>query len=142
MIAINPYINFSGNCEEAFRFYQGIFGGELVNLMYFEQLEGHKVAPEDAKRVVHVALPVGKQLLMGSDMPTAFGAAERGNAMSISIHVSQEDEARRFFDGLKVEGNVIMPLEKTFWSPLFGMVTDRFGVHWMISYDPDYLNEK
>lgn len=138
MAVINPYLTFDGNCEEAFDFYKSVFGGEFATVMRFGEMpEGSPVPEESANRVMHVALPIGGgTMLMGSDtMPGMGPAFTAGNNFSVAVGPENEDEAKQLFDGLSAGGTVTMPLNKTFWGVLFGMLTDKFGIQWMVNYD-------
>ena len=138
MAAINPYLNFNGNCEEAFAHYKNIFGGDFVTVMRFKDAPSEMTksdASEDNK-IMHMALPIGKgTILMGSDRPLAFGPGSNGDNFSVAIGTESEDEATRIYNGLSDGGNITMPLAKTFWGAFFGMFTDKYGVQWMVSYD-------
>lgn len=137
MANLNPYLNFSGNCEEAFEFYRSVFGGEFLGgVMRFKDVPAEDALPDsEANKVMHVALPVSQGLLMGSDRPAAMGPATAGNNSYISITAESEEEANRLFNGLSAGGQVAMPLEKAFWGALFGMFADKFGVQWMVNYE-------
>ncbi|HVZ57135.1 MAG TPA: VOC family protein [Chitinophagaceae bacterium] len=138
MPTIHTYLNFSGTTEEAFRFYQSVFGGEFRNLQRYRDTPfADKVAGADKDKIMHIALPVGAHsVLMGTDSLPGMGPAlQVGNHCHLSLDVSSEQEARQLFDGLSRGGQVTMPLEMSFWGALFGMFTDRFGVSWMINYD-------
>ncbi|QTD44498.1 VOC family protein [Ottowia testudinis] len=134
-----PYLNFNGNCAEAFAFYKDVFKGTLVHQStYGEMPEGPPIPPEARQHIMHVHLQVGEQALMGSDaMPGATDVCAGGYAkpqgLWVSIGVASADEGRRVFDALAPGGQVAMPFDKTFWSPGFGMVTDRFGTPWMVN---------
>lgn len=130
---LSIYLTFNGNCQEAMGFYQEIFQDTLDSRTY----EGSPVeVPEEYKhKVLHARLDIGGAYLMASDgMPGT--QANMGDATHISISVGETEEAKRIFDRLSQEGTIKMPLQKTFWSPLFGMLTDKFGVHWMIDTEP------
>ncbi|GAB4458495.1 MAG: VOC family protein [Anaerolineae bacterium] len=134
MASLNPYLNFGGNCEEAFKFYRSVFGGEFLGLMRFKEMPGGEPLPDsEANKVMHVSLPIGPTTLMGSDRPAVMGPLVVGNNSHISINAESEAEATDLFNGLSAGGQVTMPLAKAFWGDLFGMCTDRFGVSWMIS---------
>lgn len=138
MAAINPYLTFNGNCEEAFNFYKSVFGGEFPYLGRFKEMPGeYKVPAEQGEKIMHVSLPIGNgTVLMGSDNSKEFGEATIiGNNFSISLNADNEDEAKRLFSALSAGGKVSMPLEKTFWGALFGMFVDKFGIQWMVNYD-------
>lgn len=136
MTAINPYLNFGSNCEEAFNFYKSVFGGDFVTLMRFKDVPAEYAMPEDeAEKIMHMALPIGQDvILMGSDTPSNMGSVTTGTNVSISISTDSEAEATRLFNKLSAGGQVTMPLEKAFWGDYFGMLTDKFGVQWMVSY--------
>jgi len=140
MAAVNPYLTFNGTCEEAFNFYQSVFGGEFPYVGKFGEMppSPEMPLPESAKnRIMHISLPIGKEtILMGSDTVEGFGPEiVAGNNFSVSINTESEDEARRLFEGLSAGGMVTMPLDKTFWGAFFGMFTDKFGINWMVNYD-------
>lgn len=104
--------------------------------------EGITVTEEDQEKIMHICLPISKETtLMGSDSSEAFGhATVQGNNFSISINTDSIEEANRIFEGLSKEGTVKMPLEKTFWGAYFGMLTDKFGIHWMVNHDIEQKN--
>lgn len=138
MMKINPYLTFDGNCEEAFKFYQSVFGGEIPYMGRFKDMpaeSGYEVPDEEKEKIMHVSLPIGKEtVLMGSDSSNAFGhATVQGNNFSISVNTDSEEETERIFKALAEGGKVNMPLEKTFWQSYFGMLTDKFGIHWMVN---------
>ncbi|OIQ20113.1 MAG: VOC family protein [Flavobacterium sp. MedPE-SWcel] len=138
MTQINPYIAFNGNCEEAFSFYKSVFGGEFTHIGRFKDMpceEDQKIPEEDAEKIMHVSLPIGTgTTIMGCDSSDSFGKnLVIGNNITISINVDNEAEAHRIFNGLSDSGNIMMPLNKTFWAALFGMFTDKFGINWMIN---------
>lgn len=137
MASLNPYLIFNGNCSEAFDFYKSVFGGEFQMSSKFKEMPGGEELPADkAEQIMHVALPVGdKNILMGSDCGPGMEGVRSGDNFSIALTTTSAEETRRVFDGLSAGGNITMPLEKTFWAPLFGMLKDKFGVNWMISMD-------
>ena len=140
MTTINPYINFNGTCEEAFNLYKSIFGGEFTVMQRFNEMpddvpEEHKPSESEGEKIMHVTLPIGKHaILMGSDYPEKTDNIQAGNNFSISVDTSSEDEADKYFNELSKGGKVIMPMDKTFWGSLFGMLVDKFGIQWMVSY--------
>jgi|SRR5687767_4204432 len=144
MAQLSPYLIFNGNCEDAFNFYRTIFGGDFAMISKYKDMpETEKPIPDDLKeKIMHVALPVSRETwLMGSDSGDMYGlATQQGNNFSISINAETEDEARRIYDGLSEGGTIKMALEKTFWGALFGMFTDKFGIHWMMNYDYNQKN--
>ena len=138
MTSINPYLNFGGHCEEAFNFYHSVFGGAAPEFSRFNVMpsgEGeHQMSESDANQIMHVSFPVGDgTVLMGSDRPAAMGPLIFGNNAHISVQLNDKDEATRIFNGLAAGGNVTMPLADQFWGATFGMLTDKFGVQWMIN---------
>ncbi len=138
MASIHSYLNFAGTTEEAFNFYQSVFGGEFRVMQRFKDMgQGENMSEADGEKIMHVALPVGQNsVLMGSDSLAGFGPPlQTGNNLSISLDTESEEEAKRLFDGLSAGGQVTMPMEKTFWNAYFGMFTDKFGVNWMVNYD-------
>lgn len=137
MPALNPYLNFDGNCKQAFEFYADVFKTQPVTAMKFSDVPAeYQGDPSEADLIMHIALPIGHSILMGSDKPAKFGKGTRGDMQYISISADSEEEAREIFSKLAEGGKVFMPLEKAFWGDLFGMTTDKFGVAWMMSYRP------
>jgi len=137
MAEISPYLTFADNCEEAFNFYRSVFGGEFQTLMRFgDNPADYQPGEGEKQKIMHVALPIGqKTILLGSDTPDKMGAVTKGTNLSIAVHPDSEEEATRLFNGLAVGGQITMPLSKAFWGAYFGMLTDKFGVHWMVNYD-------
>jgi PhnB protein len=138
MATINPYLNFNGNAEEAFNFYKTVFGGEFTTFQRMKDTPGSdKLSAHERDRVMHVALPIGKDtILMASDIIESMGHnLQVGNNFSVSLSAESKSEADEIFKGLSSGGQVTMPLEKAFWGSYFGMVTDKFGIQWMVSFD-------
>ncbi len=130
-MAFHPYLNFGGNCRQAFTRYQEIFGGELVLLSMSDVPPEVEVPAHQADLVMHAALTFDDHLLMASDDPTEnFGPVQ---GMYVNYTVGDVAEARRVFEALADGGEVRMPLAETFWSPMFGMCVDRFGTPWMVN---------
>lgn len=134
MASLDPYLHFNGNCEEAFTFYQSIFGGELQLMRYKDSPPNPQIKPEEAEQVMHVSLPIGRNTLMGSDFPSAYGRASGGTNFYITVNADSQADADKYFEGLAAGGKVGMPMAHQFWGSYFGMVTDKFGTHWMISF--------
>src|SRR5687768_7188630 len=140
MATVNVYLTFNGNCEEAFKFYQSVFGGEIPYLGRFKDMpatEGPKISPGDEEKIMHMSLPISKEtMLMGSDTGGEWASSyKQGNNFSISINTDSKEEADRLFSGLSAGGAVIMSMNKTFWGDYFGMFTDKFGINWMVSFN-------
>ena len=130
-MSFHAYLFFGGNCREAFTRYQEVFGGDL-ELMRMADAPDTNATAEQADMIIHAALMVDGALLMGSDDPMseAFGPVQ---GMMVSYSAKDADEARRVFDALADAGQVVQPVIETFFSPAFGMCTDRFGTPWMVS---------
>lgn len=139
MATLNPYLGFLDNCEEAFNFYKSVFGGEFSYLMRFKDVPAEAAMPADANesdKIMHICLPIGKStLLMGSDWPASMGKPNVGNNISISIMTDTQQEADNIFAKLSAGGTVTMPMDKAFWGDYFGMLQDKYGLNWMISYN-------
>ncbi|HBG58318.1 VOC family protein [Proteiniphilum sp. UBA1028] len=137
MAKLNPYLNFDGTCEEAFNFYKSVFGGEFTYLSRMGEfnVEGMDISDEDRSRVMHVSLPVGENILMGSDVPGHMKSQFKpGNNNYISLTPDSREEADRLFNELSVGGEVEMPMEEMFWGDYFGNFRDKYGIWWMINY--------
>ncbi len=144
MATINPYINFSGNTEKAFNFYRSVFGGEFAAVMRYGESPGcdqMPIADADKDKIMHIALPIGSSgdVLMATDMLESMGQLlTEGNNFSISVSTESREETDRIFNALSEGGKVEMPLADVFWGAYFGCFQDRFGIRWMINYDPNY----
>ncbi|MGV4413458.1 VOC family protein [Chryseobacterium sp. T1] len=140
MAKLNSYLNFDGTAEEAFNFYKSVFGGEFLGKIYKigNATEIENISEEDQNRVMHIALPIGGDLLMGSDIIPSMGQRlEKGNNQYVSIFPEDREEARRIFDALSADGIIEMPLEDQFWGDYYGSFQDKFGIRWMINYSED-----
>lgn len=138
MTAINPYINFNGNAEEAFTFYQSVFGGEFGSIVRFKDLEGtgFPVAPEEADKIMRIALPIGNSVLIANDVPSSMGqVSENENRSKIAVTADSKEEADRLFNGLSVGGTVEMPMSESPWGTYFAMFRDKYGIEWTIEFD-------
>ena len=134
---VNPYLNFDGQCAEAFRFYERVLGGKIEAMMtHGEAPIAGEVPPGWHDRIMHARLVVGDQVLMASDSPPEYYQKPQG--LYVSLHIEKSADARRIFDALADNGAVTMPFEKTFWAAGgFGMLVDRFGTPWMINCEQD-----
>ena len=138
MTTINPYINFNGNAEEAFTFYKSVFGGEFSRLARFKEMSipGFQIAENDANKIMHIALPIGGNTLMGNDVPEHMGRTnENENRSKISVSVDSKEEADRIFTGLSVGGTVEMPIGDSPWGSYFAMFRDQYGIEWMVEFE-------
>lgn len=133
----NTYLNFGGNAEEAFRFYQSVFGGELYIQRMSEVPEMTELSEEESNCAMHIALPLSNgQILMASDVLPSHGhVLEMGNNSYISIAPDSREEADRIFRELSKDGKVEMDLQEMFWEDYFGSFRDQYGVYWMINYN-------
>ena len=129
---VNPYLSFNGNCEAAFKFYERVLDGKIQVMMTFEgsPMAGHAPANWGGK-IMHARLDIGDQTLMGSDPPPDRYQPIKG--VTVSLSVDRPEDADRIFQALSEQGSVQTPIQKTFWALRFGMLTDQFGVPWMIN---------
>ena len=137
MATINPHINFNGNAEEAFNFYKSVFGGEFATIVRLKDLSSpeFQVAENDANKIMHIALPIGKNILMGNDVPESMGRVnENENRSKISISAESREEADKLFNGLSAGGTIEMPIGDSPWGSYFGMFRDKFGIEWMVDF--------
>lgn len=140
---INPYLNFAGQTEEAFNFYRSVFGTEFIMLSRFKDAAGmpgcEQMSEAEQNKVLHVALPIGNgNILMASDTMENMGPQlSTGNNFSICISVDSKDEADALFEKLSHGARIIMPLQDMFWGDYYGMLSDKFGIQWMISFNPN-----
>ncbi len=140
MISINAYLNFNGNTEEAFNFYKSVFGGEFTGLQRFKDTpHAGDIPAADQEKIMHISLPIGKSVLMGTDVLESLGQRfSPGNNVHLTLNAESEAEADRLFNGLSAGGKAGMPMQKMFWGAYFGMCADKYQVSWMISHDPAY----
>ncbi len=137
MATINPHINFNGNAEEAFTFYKAIFGGEFAKIIRLGDLSSPEfpVAEADTNKILHIALPIGNNVLIGNDIPEGMGKVnENENRSKISISADSKKEADRLFSGLSEGAIVEMPIADSPWESYFGMLRDRYGIEWEVEY--------
>jgi PhnB protein len=130
---IHTYLLFDGQCGEAFRHYERVLGGKIDFIQtHGESPMGDQTPPELRDKVMHVHMTVGDQVLMGSDAPPEH--FEKPQGFSVSLGIDDPAEAQRVFNALAEDARqVTMPLQKTFWADLFGMVVDRYGTPWMVN---------
>ena len=139
MTKLNIYLNFAGNTEEAFKFYKSVFGGEFSSVVRFKDfpMEGVKIPKKDENKIMHIGLPVGKDVLMASDSLESLGQKlVQGNNVHISAHPESKAEADRIFKALAAGGAIEMPIANQPWGDYYGSLKDKFGVLWMVNYSP------
>lgn len=139
MTTINPYIHFNGNAFEAFTFYKSVFGGEFSALSRYKDTDFLDEATKAAEgeKIMHIELPIGTAVLMGSDTPSAMGTHnERENRSKLSVQASSREEADRIYQALSAGGEVEMPIGDSPWGSYFAMFRDKYGFEWMINFDP------
>jgi len=142
MRAINPWINFNGNAEEAFTFYKSVFGGEFSKIVRFKDLSSAEfpVPKNEENKIMRIALPVGKHnLLLANDVPEFMGrVSENENRSKISVSADSREEAVKIFNGLSAGGSVEGPIGDTPWGTFAGMFRDKYGIEWIVEFDPTY----
>ena len=134
---LNTYLNFDGNCREAFDFYRSVFGGEFMILQTFGDAPSEYQPPEgEQDKVMHVSFPIGDNILMGSDIPSNMGLTlVSGNNFSISVSPESRERAESLFNALSDGGTVTMPMQDMFWGSYFGSCADKFGVNWQVNFE-------
>jgi PhnB protein len=130
MLGVNPYIAFKGNCREAIEFYKQAFDAEVLFTQTFGESPMSSMGPAD--NIMHCSMKVGNSTIMMCDDPRPEGGGGDGN-ISLAIGLNDPERAKQVFGNLTKGGSVVMPLEKTYWADAFGMVTDKFGVKWMVN---------
>lgn len=137
-MAINPWINFNGNAEEAFTFYKSVFGGEFEKIIRFKDLASAEfpVPEKEENKIMYIALPIGQSnMLIGNDVPEIMGKVnERENRSKISISVDSKEKAEKLFDGLSAGGEVEGPMGDGPWGSYAGMFRDKYGIEWIIEF--------
>ena len=144
MALINPYINFNGNAEEAFNFYKSVFGGEFAKIIRFKDLASDEfpVSENEANKIMHIALPIGKNILMGNDVPEILGTVnENENRSKISVSTESKEEADKLFIELSAGGQIEMPIAHSPWGSYFGRFRDKYGIEWMVDFDANYKGQ-
>jgi PhnB protein len=132
---LNPYLNFNGQCEEAFKFYEHSLGGKIEYMATYAGTPSEQhVPPEMRNKIMHASLVLDGQTLQGSDPPSSQFESAKGFA--IALHLKDPAEAERIFKEFSEGATVQMPLQQTFWAARFGMLTDRFGIPWMFNCEP------
>lgn len=139
MATINPYLNYKDKCEEAFELYRSVFGGEYSAVIRMTDIDCGQPVPEGAENLImHISLPIGGNVLMGSDCPDGFGPQITvGNNYAVSVTAESREDADRIFAGLSAGGTETMPMGDAPWGAYFGMVKDKFDIDWMVSFGPE-----
>ena len=140
MAKINPHINFNGNAEEAFTFYKSVFGGEFTKVVRFKEISSPEfpIPANEENKLMHIALPIGSNVLMANDILEMMGkVSEKENRSKISISAESKEEAYKVFNGLSVGGQIEMPLDENPDGTYFAMFRDKFGIEWMVKFDPN-----
>ena len=128
---INPYLNFNGQCAEAFEFYQRVLGGNIMSSMTWGEMPDAEIPAEQQNRIMHISLQMGDAWLMGADSPP--DSYEKPQGINVALHYEEASEGERIFNSLAEGGNVVMPFQKTFWAAGFGMCVDRYGIPWLVN---------
>jgi PhnB protein len=140
MAHINPHINFNGNAEEAFSFYKSVFGGEFSKVVRFKEISSPEfpIPPNEENKLMHIALPIGSNVLMANDILEVMGkVSEEENRSKISISAESKEEAYNLFNGLSAGGQIEMPLDENPDGSYFAMFRDKLGIDWMVKFDPN-----
>ena len=138
MTKLNIYLNFAGTTEQAMRFYKSVFGGNYTVFQRYKDIPGgEKMAEEDQEKIMNISLPISEgHVLMATDALESMGQElVVGNNFYISVNPASEKEADRIFEALSHGGQVKMAMNKAFWGAYFGMLTDQFGIQWMINFE-------
>lgn len=136
-MTINTYLTFAGECRTAFEYYRSVFGGDFATMQTFADGPADTGAPEEAKDLImHVSLPIGSGVLMGSDTHEQLSPLPaKGSNFSLSVSADSREQADELFAKLSDGGRVTMAMQEMFWGSYFGSCTDRFGINWMIGFD-------
>jgi PhnB protein len=142
MRTINPWINFNGNAEEAFTFYKSVFGGDFTKIIRFKDLasDEFQVPENEANKIMTIVLPIGKHnVLIANDVPEFMGpVSENENRSKISISTESREEAEKLFNGLSAGGDIEGPIDESPWGTYAGMFRDKYGIEWIVEFDPSY----
>lgn len=137
-MSISTYLTFDGNCRQAFEFYRTVFGGAFhVFSTFGDGPPDMDVSEAEKNNVMHVSLPIGESILMGSDSGANAPPLNIGNNFSLSVTAESRENADQLLAALAENGNVTMPMADAFWGAYFGMCTDQFGISWMVVYESE-----
>jgi PhnB protein len=129
---LNAYLVFNGQCEAAFKFYEKVLGGKITGMFtHAGTPAAETVPPEWLSKIMHVTLKVGDSVLMGSDAPPDRYTKPKG--ITVNVAINDVAEAERIFHALAEHGTVGMPIQQTFWAERWGMLTDQYGIPWMVN---------
>ena len=146
MAIINPHINFNGNAEEAFNFYKSVFGGEFAKVIRFKDIASPEfpIEKKEENKIMHIALPIGKNnMLIANDVPDSMGRTnENENRSKISVSAESKEEADKLFNGLSVGGEIEGAIGDSPWGTYFGCFRDKYGIEWIVEFDPKYNGQK
>ena len=130
---LDVYLNYRGNCEEAFRFYEQQLGGKITGLLRHREQPNPNLAPDWGEKVLHARIEIGATVLMGADIPHA----EPMRSAYLTLSLDREEDAERVYALLADGGEIFMKMEKTFFANRFAMLRDRFGTSWMLLHQPE-----
>lgn len=134
MQSLGIYLVMNGNCEEVFTYYQSVFGGTLTFARYSDAPQNPHAASTSGNLVMNVTFKTEHFEIMGCDMPDYMAQPLNHDSFNIILNASTKDQADQYYNGLLHESQVLMPLENTFWGAYFGMLKDKFGIQWMVSF--------
>lgn len=140
---VNPYLTFKGNCEQAFNFYKSVFGGDFGFIGRYKDTpttDRQTFATENDESIMHISLRISDETtLMGCDSSEAYGQETLfGNNISLNVNTDSKSKADQLFAGLSAGGQIKMPMNDTFWGAYFGMLTDKFGIHWIVNCESKF----
>ena len=139
--ALNTYLHFKNQAEAAFNFYKSVFGGEFLTVQRYKDAPGTEVSEHEQNLILHISLPIGKNVLMASDSVESMKTSHEwslqpGNNFSLSVDAESRAEADRIYAALSAGGKATFPMQDQFWGAYFGMLVDKFGIQWMVSFNP------
>lgn len=141
MTTLNPWINFNGNCDEAFNFYKSVFGGEFSKIIRFKDLASadFQVPENEANKIMQIVLPIsGGNMLIGNDVPEFMGkVSENENRSKIHLVADSKEDAERIFDALSIGGQVEGPMGDSPWGTYAGAFRDKYGIEWIVEFNPN-----
>ena len=140
MALINPSVNFNGNAEEAFNFYKSVFGGEFQRIVRFKEISSadYPIDEKEADKIMHIALPIGPNILIGNDVPESMGRVnEMENRSKISVIAESREEADKIYNGLSAGGSIECRIDDSPWGSYFAMFRDKYGIEWMVDFNPN-----